>query len=392
MNKTTVAQQAKTASFLPPAQGILQRKCACGNYTVAGGKCAECAKKKNGLQRKLTIGASNDPLEREADRVADRVMATTHAHSAVSGSPRHIQRYTGRTAEGTDTAPASVDRVLASSGRPLEPALQQDMEQRFGHDFSRVRVHSGATAEQSARELNAHAYTVGHDIIFGAGEYRPTTRIGMRLLAHELAHVVQQPGGLKADGLIQRASGEAEGGDPLETEARRAEEVTEGNGVESEGLGDEVVGVPSEPTQSAATCPVTAVFSHIVVGAQKAGCQVPAGQNGASKLAHFRLTGVQGTRSVTITEQFKALDDPYSAIGLLKPNSYAATNAEFDDCYILASPKPLPSDFVLKVEQNHLYNGQVISKNQITYTPNNITFRACKRLPEKCDFASVCRL
>jgi hypothetical protein len=159
-----------------------------------------------------------------------------------------------------------------------------------------------------------------------------------------------------------------------------------------ESFDDEAEGVPGEPTQNAATCPVTAVFSHIVVGAQKAGCQVPNGQYGASKLAHFRLTGVQGIKSVTITEQFKALDDPYNAIGLLKPNSYTTTNAEFDDCYMLASPKPLPSDFVLKVEQNHLYNSQIISKNQITYTPNNITFRSCKRLAGKCDFTSVCRL
>ncbi len=143
MNKTTVAQQAKTASSLPPAQGMLQRKCACGNHTVAGGECAECAKKKSGLQRKLAIGASNDPLEQEADRVADQVMAAP-AHSAVSGAPPRIQRYAGQSTEGADTAPASVDRVLASSGRPLEPALRQDMEQRFGHDFSRVRVHSGS--------------------------------------------------------------------------------------------------------------------------------------------------------------------------------------------------------------------------------------------------------
>ena len=62
MNKTTVAQQAKTSTFLPPAQGNLQRKCACGNHTVAGGECAECAKNKSGLQRKFAIGASNDPV------------------------------------------------------------------------------------------------------------------------------------------------------------------------------------------------------------------------------------------------------------------------------------------------------------------------------------------
>jgi hypothetical protein len=68
------------------------------------------------------------------------------------------------------------------------------MGQRFGHDFSRVRVHSGGAAEQSAREVNAHAYTVGHDIVFGAGRFSPGTHEGQRLIAHELTHVVQQSG------------------------------------------------------------------------------------------------------------------------------------------------------------------------------------------------------
>jgi hypothetical protein len=187
MNKTIVAQQAKTVSFLPTAQGLLQRKCACSNHTIASGECAECAKNKSGLQRKLRIGASNDPLELEADRVADQVMAAP-SHSAVTTAPPRIQRYAGQVIEGSDTAPASVDRVLASSGRPLEPALQQDMEQRFGHDFSSARVHSGGAAEQSARDVNANAYTVGHNVVFGAGQFTPGTHGGRQLLAH----VVQQ--------------------------------------------------------------------------------------------------------------------------------------------------------------------------------------------------------
>ena len=87
-----------------------------------------------------------------------------------------------------------MDHALASPGRPLEPALRQDMEQRFGHDFSRVRVHSGAAAEQSARNVNAHAYTVGQDIVFNAGRFAPRTPEGPQLLAHELTHVVQQAG------------------------------------------------------------------------------------------------------------------------------------------------------------------------------------------------------
>ncbi|MBX9585334.1 MAG: DUF4157 domain-containing protein [Gemmataceae bacterium] len=69
------------------------------------------------------------------------------------------------------------------------------MEPRFGHDFSRVRVHTDAAAEQSARDVNARAYTVGNHVVFGAGGYTPSTGEGGRLLAHELAHVVQQGGG-----------------------------------------------------------------------------------------------------------------------------------------------------------------------------------------------------
>jgi GH24 family phage-related lysozyme (muramidase) len=191
MNKATIAQQATTASFLPPVQGILQRKCACGNHTVAGGECAGCARNKSGFQRKPTIGANNDPLEQEADRVANQVMAAP-THPAVSATPLRIQRYAGQATEDTDTAPASVNRVLASPGRPLDTALWQDMGQRFGYDFSRVRVHSGAAAEQSAREVNANAYTIGDNIVFGSGRYSPGTHEGRRLIAHELTHVVQQ--------------------------------------------------------------------------------------------------------------------------------------------------------------------------------------------------------
>ncbi len=218
MNKSTVAQKVETSNLLPSAQGILQRKCACGNQTVGGGECAECGKKKLGLQRKLTIGASNDPLEREADRVADQVMAAP-VRSAVSDVPLRIQRYAGQANESVGTAPASVDRVLASSGRPLESALRQDMGQRFGYDFSQVRVHSGAAAEQSARAVNSRAYTVGRDIVFGNGEYAPNSASGQRLLAHELTHVIQQNKESTAISQLQRwsyGSGAVPHGDYIE--------------------------------------------------------------------------------------------------------------------------------------------------------------------------------
>ncbi|SFE85711.1 DUF4157 domain-containing protein [Nitrosomonas sp. Nm166] len=184
-------KQSSPTFFTPVSSSALQRKCACGNHTTAGGECPECSKKKMGIQRKLAISASNDPLEQEADRVADQVMAAP-ANAAVSNTPLRIQRYMGQGPGDTGIAPPSVDRVLASSGRPLEPALRQDMEQRFGHDFSQVRVHTGSAAELSARDVNSHAYTVGNHVVFGAGQFAPNSSAGKRLIAHELTHVVQQ--------------------------------------------------------------------------------------------------------------------------------------------------------------------------------------------------------
>lgn len=183
----------KTSSFTPIQTGLLQRKCTdCGQHTIAGGECTDCAKKKVSLQRKLTIGTSNDPLELEADRIADQVMAAP-ANSTISGASPRIQRFTGQTNGQADMeAPASVDRVLSNPGRPLDPELQQDMGHRFGHDFSRVRVHIGGEAARSAQDVNANAYTIGQDIVFGAGQFAPGTHQGRRLVAHELTHVVQQ--------------------------------------------------------------------------------------------------------------------------------------------------------------------------------------------------------
>jgi hypothetical protein len=145
------------------------------------------------------IGTSNDPLELEADRIAEQVLATT-AHPVVSGAAPRIQRFAGITTGQAETAPASVDRVLASSGSPLETTLQHDMGQRFGHDFSRVRIHSDAAADRSAQDVCAHAYTVGHHIAFGSGRFAPLGYEGLRLLAHELTHVVQQSGAPPANG------------------------------------------------------------------------------------------------------------------------------------------------------------------------------------------------
>ena len=88
--------------------------------------------------------------------------------------------------------PPIVNEALRSSGQALAPETRAFMESRFGHDFSQVRVHTGAVAEQSAQDINAIAYTMGHAIVFGAGRFVPGTHEGRRLIAHELTHVIQQ--------------------------------------------------------------------------------------------------------------------------------------------------------------------------------------------------------
>jgi hypothetical protein len=85
-----------------------------------------------------------------------------------------------------------VERVLAESGQPLEPGVRQEMEQRFGHDFTHVRVHTGREATQSAEEIQAKAYTAGSHIVFGEAADPQKSSPGLRLLAHELVHTIQQ--------------------------------------------------------------------------------------------------------------------------------------------------------------------------------------------------------
>ena len=188
----------RVSTHTPVPSRWLQRQCACGcgsSATPPATDRREDDASTGALQRKLAIGASNDALEQEAEQVAHQVLAVPGRPNAGADSvaPR-IQRFSGSASQGAAAAPASVDTALANPGRALEPALRQDMEQRFGHDFSRVRVHADAAAEVSVRDVNAHAYTVGRDVVFGSGQYAPETAAGRHLIAHELTHVVQQTG------------------------------------------------------------------------------------------------------------------------------------------------------------------------------------------------------
>ncbi|SHJ56020.1 protein of unknown function [Bradyrhizobium lablabi] len=203
MSERALATARKQSTVLAaPGGAILLRKCACGNHTMAGATCEECKKTKTRFQPKLTIGASNGPLELEADRIADQVMAGMSPGPTGSVSAG-IQRSAAYPNRDSDFAPPSVDSVLAGSGMALQPELREKMERRFAYDFSHVRVHTGPAAEQSAGEVRADAYTVGNNIVFGNGRFAPHSDAGRRLLAHELVHVVQQSSG---DGLVAEKS------------------------------------------------------------------------------------------------------------------------------------------------------------------------------------------
>ena len=143
--------------------------------------------------------------------------ATTRATPAAAPSPARTKR-PQRRAEGrpeTSAIPSIVREVLASPGQPLDANTRAATEARFGHDFSRVRVHADAQAASSAESIGASAYTVGSDVVFGTDRYSPGTPAGRRLLAHELAHVVQQGrGGAAVTSLNGRG--------PLEDAAERA--------------------------------------------------------------------------------------------------------------------------------------------------------------------------
>ena len=160
------------------------------------------------IQTKLAINTPGDSYEQEADRVAAHVLrmsvsAPTNGCPCGGGCPKcramnpdHRSRHSPSSARDTTD---HVTAVMRSQGQPLDAATRAFMEPRFGRDFSEVRVHRDAAASQSARAVNARAYTVDSHIVFGASQFAPETSEGRRLLAHELTHVVQQSGAANAD-------------------------------------------------------------------------------------------------------------------------------------------------------------------------------------------------
>lgn len=174
--------------------------CACG------GGCPRCAAETPSrmIHAKFEVSRPGDPYELEADRVAKQVMRMPDTPMQRQGDARadvsahlteehlSIQRQaSGNVASGA-VAAGVTDRL--GLGSPLDSATRDYFEPRLGYDFSGVRLHTDDSAAEAARAVQARAYTVGRDIVFGHGEYAPDTFEGKRLLAHELTHTIQQHG------------------------------------------------------------------------------------------------------------------------------------------------------------------------------------------------------
>lgn len=187
MSERSTLQTHKTAMpSVTPAQGVsLQRACACGQQT-GDEECTASKGKRLGTLQRAAVNSRT-----------------------------------------VGTVPPSVHDVLNSPGQPPDAATHSFMSSRFGHDFSQVRIHTDARAAESARAVNALAYTVGNNMVFGAGQFRPDSTAGKRLLAHELTHTIQQSDRI---GLALANSSISEPGDTSKREADRvAERVIQNN-------------------------------------------------------------------------------------------------------------------------------------------------------------------
>ena len=204
-------------------------------------KCVDCAAEEDEVQTKLAVSKPGDPLEREADQFAERVIGG-HSAQLSGGAAPEVQRQADQQAEpavereaaqpeeATEDAGEGEDEILPEEramgmlwpkrddataaavsarsiprggGQPLAVEMRSFMRDRTGVDFANVRIHADGQAAASASRIAARAYTVGNHIYFDQGQYQPASQAGRKLLAHELAHVVQQ-GQAGATGMIQR--------------------------------------------------------------------------------------------------------------------------------------------------------------------------------------------
>jgi hypothetical protein len=290
----------------PVQRGILRRKCDCGQHTIAGGECNTCKNKTSGaLQR-----------------------------SAINHVP-------------ANDVPSVVHDVLNSPGQPLDTVTRAFMEPRFGHDFSRVRVHTDSRAAQSAQEVNALAYTVGNQLVFAPRQYEPNSQRGKKILAHELMHVVQQGAGVSG---VQSKLSIGEAGDASEHQADRvADAVVAGESVSSispisPGSVIQRVEGPCEDVETPHRLLIRGSVHPAVREAQRKlnlfhSQQVAAGNAGVADapLVEDCIFGQHTFNAVYSFQQQVFPDDPREHDGKIGDNTWA----ELDK--VTASPAPAPA-------------------------------------------------
>jgi len=197
---TRLHAQSKASSFVAVSGGVLQRKCACGGGAGFSGDCHDCDQKRFSVQR----ATQNSGVERSL-----RAPSIVHEVLRSPGQPLDVEtRVFMERRFGHDFSRVRIEAPrLSQSGLTISPAndpsereaderaeqvLQDSSRDLARADFSQVRIHTDSRAAESSRAVNARAYTVGQDIVFSAGSYAPGTEAGRRLLAHELAHTIQQ--------------------------------------------------------------------------------------------------------------------------------------------------------------------------------------------------------
>jgi hypothetical protein len=197
-----------------PVSALLQCKCACGGAPGPTGECEECRKKRESgtLQRKALYPSEAPPIVHEVLRSPGQPL---DINTRAFFEPRFGHEFSHVRTHVHGTVPVPARLAIGAPHNELEEeadtvalrALNQSAsfhDRRY--DFSAVRIHTDAKAAESAQVMSSHAYTVGNDIIFAAGQFAPGTNAGRRLLAHELTHVVQQQnGGTSTKGVLQRA-------------------------------------------------------------------------------------------------------------------------------------------------------------------------------------------
>ena len=244
------------------------------------------------IQPKLTVGSPDDPYEKEADAVADRVMRMPEPGfvqrkcAECEEEEKELQRKPLRPvvtpffqAKNETTISDGMANSIQSSkggGSMLDPGINSFMSSRFNHDFSAVRIHTDSRATQLSRDLNAKAFTAGNDVYFNAGQYRPGSSEGKHLLAHELTHVMQQNSGYA----------KTIGTSPSEFLMKR-----DGGESPQQGLNEETVACPDPERLDE----IEENFRSMIESARARGANVA-----ADNLEYF-LSGAGGTRTLSVS-------------------------------------------------------------------------------------------